>query len=96
MTTLTTKATQAIKLYQNAPNPFKAKTTIKLEIPETVGSAMVCIYDLTGRQLKCLPVGDRGTTQVEIYGNELTSGLYHYGLIADGVLIDTKTMVLTN
>ena len=96
MTTLTTKATQAIKLYQNAPNPFKAKTTIKLEIPETVGSAMVCIYDLTGRQLKCLGVSGRGTTSVQIFGNELTAGLYHYALIADGNLIDTKTMILTN
>ena len=26
-------------------------------------------------------------------GNELTAGLYHYALIADGALIDTKTMV---
>jgi hypothetical protein len=67
-----------------------------MELPQTVGSAMICIYDLTGRQLKCLPVGGRGTTTVEVYGSELTAGLYHYALIADGTLIDTKTMVLTN
>jgi hypothetical protein len=88
--------TATAKLYQNAPNPFKESTTIKLEIPETIGSAMVCIYDLTGRQLKCLGVSGRGTTSVQIFGNELTAGLYHYALIADGALIDTKTMVLTN
>jgi len=89
------KATN-IRLYQNAPNLFKESTTIKLEIPESVGNAMVCIYDLTGRQLKCLGVSGRGTTSIQIFGNELTAGLYHYALIADGNLIDTKTMILTN
>ena len=84
-----------IKLYQNAPNPFKDLTTIKLEIPQTVVNARVCIYDLSGHQLKCLYVTGRGTTSVQIKGNELTAGLYHYTLIADGNLIDTKTMVLT-
>jgi len=84
------------KLYQNAPNPFRESTTIKLEIPETVQNAMVCIYDLNGRQLKCLPVNGRGNTSVQVFGNELTAGLYHYALIADGALVDTKTMVLTN
>jgi hypothetical protein len=94
--TATIGTPSATKLYQNAPNPFKESTTIKLEIPETIGNAMVCIYDLNGRQLKCLSVSGRGTTSVQIYGNELTAGLYHYALIADGALIDTKTMVLTN
>jgi len=56
----------------------------------------VCIYDLNGRQLKCLTVSGRGNTSVQIFGNELTAGLYHYVLIADGALIDTKIMVLTN
>jgi hypothetical protein len=94
-TSNTTMQTSAAKLYQNAPNPFKESTTIKLEIPETVGNAMVCIYDLNGRQLKCLTVSGRGNTSVQIFGNELTAGLYHYALIADGSLVDTKTMVLT-
>jgi len=84
-----------LKLYPNAPNPFKESTTIKLEIPETVASAMVCIYDLNGRQLKCLNVSGRGITSVQVFGNELSAGMYHYALIADGSLIDTKTMILT-
>ena len=95
-TTQSNTQTSAAKLYQNAPNPFKESTTIKLEIPETVGSAMVCIYDLTGRQLKCISATGRGTTSVQIFANELSAGLYHYALITDGSLIDTKTMVLTN
>jgi hypothetical protein len=94
-TTTTPAISNAAILYQNAPNPFKELTTIKLEIPQSVGNAMVCIYDLNGRQIRCLTVSGRSTTSVQIFGNELTPGLYHYALIADGNLIDTKTMVLT-
>ncbi len=88
-------ATKTIKLYQNAPNPFKLSTVINMDIPITVKSAMVCIYDLNGRQLKCLMVNGTGSVSVQIYANELNPGMYHYALIADGDLIDTKTMVLT-
>ena len=88
-------ATKTIKLYQNAPNPFKLSTVINMDIPITVKSAMVCIYDLNGRQLKCLTVNGTGSVSVQIYANELNAGLYHYALIADGALVDTKTMVLT-
>lgn len=89
-----TNQTNAV-LYQNAPNPFKQSTIIKIEIPQNVGSAMVCIYDLTGKQLKCLTVTGRGATSVQLFANELTAGMYHYALITDGVLIGTKTMILT-
>jgi len=91
---LTTQTTTAV-LYQNSPNPFKQSTTIKLELPQTIVNALVCIYDLTGRQLKCFTVTERGNTSVQINASQLTAGMYHYALIADGNLIDTKTMVLT-
>jgi len=48
----------------NIPNTFKKSTTIKLEIPETVGNVMVCISDLKGRQFKCLAVNRRGASFV--------------------------------
>jgi len=91
---LTSQTSTAI-LYQNSPNPFKQSTTIKLELPQTIVSALVCIYDLNGRQLKCFTVTGRGNTSVQITASELSAGMYHYALIADGNLIDTKTMVLT-
>jgi len=90
-----TSATQQILLYQNAPNPFKTATTIKMYIPQSVGTAMICIYDLNGRQLECLPVGGRGTTSVDVSGSMLTAGMYYYSLLADGNLVDTKKMILT-
>jgi len=90
-----TSQTSTAVLYQNSPNPFKQSTTIKLELPQTIVSALVCIYDLNGRQLKCFTVTGRGNTSVQITASELSAGMYHYALIADGNLIDTKTMVLT-
>lgn len=93
--TIVTNQTTKPVLYQNSPNPFKQSTTIKLELPQTIGSALVCVYDLTGRQLKCFTVTERGNTSVQITASELSAGMYHYALIADGNLIDTKTMVLT-
>jgi len=93
--TIATNQTTKPVLYQNSPNPFKQSTTIKIELPQTIGSALVCIYDLTGRQLKCFTVTERGNTSVQINASQLSAGMYHYALIADGNLIDTKTMVLT-
>jgi hypothetical protein len=83
------------RLDQNAPNPYTESTIIKVDIPLSIQNAMLCIYDLTGRQLKCKIITDRGNTAVQIFGYELSPGLYHYALIVDGNLIDTKTMILT-
>jgi len=74
---------------------FDYTGTDRGDFPQTVGNAMVCIYDLNGRQLKCLSVGGRGTTSVQVSGYELSAGMYHYALIDDGGLVDTKTMILT-
>jgi len=31
-----------------------------------------------------------------IYGNELEAGIYLYSIIADGKIVDTKKMILTD
>ncbi len=85
----------AARLYQNTPNPFTVSTSIRFTLPETVSNAAVYIYDLQGKQLKSIPVMDRGTSQVTINGSELQAGMYVYALVADGQLVDTKQMILT-
>lgn len=83
-------------LSQNKPNPFSASTRIECTLPETVGSAYLCVYDLQGKQLKKITVEGRGTTGVTIDGSELAAGMYIYALIADGMEIDSKRMILTD
>ena len=92
---IVTPENSVLTLYQNAPNPFKENTTIKMLIPQAINKALLTIYDLTGKQLKSFSITDRGTVSLTINGTDLSAGMYHYALIADGSLVDTKTMILT-
>jgi len=85
----------AAKLYQNAPNPFSTQTTIKFEIPSSVGNAQLYICNMTGTLLKTIPINQRGSGNVTVTGNELKAGMYLYSLVDDGKIIDTKQMLLT-
>lgn len=84
------------KLYQNTPNPFSAQTTVKFEIPETVQNAQLHICNMTGTLLKTISINQRGAENVTINANEFVAGMYLYSLVADGKIVDTKQMLLTN
>lgn len=94
--TLTLQGNTKNVLYQNAPNPFSQSTTIEYSLAENVQKAMICIYDMNGTQLKCIPLHLTGYGNITINGSELKTGMYIYSLLADGQLIDTKRMVLTD
>ena len=66
-----------------------------MTIPENVRVATVMIYNLEGKQMKNVQVSDRGQVSVKISGSELSAGMYLYALIADGKVVDTKRMILT-
>jgi hypothetical protein len=83
---------QAI-LYQNNPNPWKETTEIRYELPEGATDAAIYISDLSGKLLKTLPATDSGV--VTLKGADLKAGIYAYSLVVDGVIIDTKKMLLT-
>ena len=46
-------------LYQNSPNPFSLSTVIKYYLPEEVNTALLCIYDMNGRQIKQTVLSER-------------------------------------
>lgn len=83
-------------LKQNKPNPFKTTTVIQCTVPESVSNAMICVYDLNGQQKLHRDIQQRGTIDVTIEGNTMSSGMYIYTLICDGVEIDSKRMILTD
>lgn len=84
------------KLFQNAPNPFDETTTIKYSLDEAISSAYIYLYDMSGKQIRRIELPNIGTGEVTISGGELDAGMYMYSLVADGDLIGTKQMLLTD
>ena len=81
-------------LYQNTPNPFKEQTTIRFSLADDARDASVCIFDMTGKMLKNLPISS-GETSVSVNGWELGQGMFLYTLIVNGKEVDTKRMIIT-
>ncbi len=81
-------------LYQNTPNPFKEQTTIRFSLADDARDAAICIFDMTGKMLKKLPVSS-GETSVRVNGWELGEGMFLYTLMVNGCEIDTKRMIIT-
>ena len=82
------------KLYQNTPNPFKEQTVIRFSLADDVQDAAICIFDMTGKAIKKLPVSS-GMESVSIGGYELGEGMFLYSLVVNGQEIDTKRMIIS-
>lgn len=82
------------KLYQNTPNPFKEKTTIHFTLADDARDAYICIFDMTGKPVKKLPISS-GMDSVSFGGYEIGEGMFLYSLIVNGQEIDTKRMIIT-
>ena len=83
-------------LSQNRPNPFRTSTVISCVLPDGVSEAFLCVYDLNGNQKMRRDIPQRGSVDITIEGNTLTAGMYIYTLVADGIEIDSKRMILTD
>ena len=82
-------------LGQNRPNPFTSTTVIDCCVPESVGEALLYVFNMQGQTVETVAVAGRGETKVTIDGSKLQPGMYLYTLVADGFEIDTKRMILT-
>jgi len=85
-----------VRLFQNTPNPFSVSTTIRYYVPQSVNKAVINIYNMNGTQLKSIQLHQTEEGSIEINGGEFNAGMYLYALIADGQIIDTKRMILTD
>mgnify|MGYP001066089340 CR=1 FL=1 len=83
------------RLWSNVPNPFKRETRIRYALTDGVREARLCIYDLSGKQLSCHRLNDRGESEFTLRAASLQPGIYLYSLIADGNVVDTHRMVVT-
>ena len=84
------------QLFQNTPNPFRQNTTIGYILPKDTHEASIHIYDMSGTEFAAFPIDTFGQGELIINGGTLRAGMYLYTLIADGHMIDTKQMILTD
>ena len=93
-TTVSEHSSNGNKLYQNTPNPFKEQTIIHFKLADNVQDASICIFDMTGRLIKKMPISS-GMGSVSIGGWELGDGIFLYSLIVNGQEIDTRRMIIS-
>ena len=80
-------------LGQNIPNPFLGETEIPYNLPDSIFSAKITIYEnVTGRIIKEYHV--MGTGRIIFKGEDLGSGIYLYNLMVEDRIIDRKKMIL--
>ena len=89
-------AVSVSSMEQNVPNPFSRETEIKYNIVGQFRNANIHIYDLSGKQIKTIPVKQPGASSVTITSDQLVAGIYMYSILVDGKLIDSKRMVVTD
>jgi hypothetical protein len=80
-------------LEQNVPNPFAEKTTISYYIPLDADFAQILFYDQMGKQIGKVDITEKGNGQLNVFADDLHSGIYSYTLVIDGKAEDTKRMV---
>jgi len=90
---ITLSNSQSIILNQNVPNPFAEQTVINYRIDEDFSRAQILFYDVNGKLIQTSDIKTKGACQLNVFADDLTSGLYSYVLVVDGKIIDTKKMV---
>lgn len=92
-TSVELKNRNTIVLDQNTPNPFKEQTTIEYYLPDNVQRAQIIFLEQSGKLVKTVDLTEKGKGVLNVFANDLTSGLYTYSLIVDGQTIETKKMI---
>ncbi|MDP1746456.1 MAG: tail fiber domain-containing protein [Bacteroidota bacterium] len=84
-----------VVLDQNTPNPFADQTLINYFLPDNITRAQIIFLDQSGKLIKAVDLTEKGKGSLNVFANDLTSGIYTYSLIVDGQTIETKKMVKT-
>jgi len=81
-------------LGQNKPNPFSDATTIRCYVPDGSVSAVLMVYNMTGKMIESRKIDQRGNISIDLSLREFNDGLYTYCLVVDNVKIGTKQMAV--
>jgi len=90
------KMPKKFELYQNYPNPFNQSSIINVRC-SIGGVVKLKVYDINGKVVKNLidEYKAAGTYSIRFDAGSLSSGIYFYSLIVDGIVVDTKKAILT-
>jgi hypothetical protein len=83
------------QMSQNEPNPFTHETVVNYTLSETVQNAFMAVYDLAGKQITTFPIEHKGSSSLTLTSEKLTAGIYIYSIVADGKVMDSKRMIIT-
>ncbi len=83
------------ELHQNYPNPFNPKTKISYRVNK-LSQISLEVYDAIGNNVKRINDGIKspGSYNIVFEASSLTSGIYFYRLMANGIKVATKKMVV--
>lgn len=84
---------QSIVLEQNVPNPFAEQTTIGYFLPDNSIIAQMLFYNAGGKLIQSVDLKEKGKGQLNVFGSDLTNGIYTYTLVVDGKIVETKKMM---
>lgn len=87
------RSIESIILNQNVPNPFAEQTTIQYSIDTDFNRAQILFYDTNGKLIQTSDIKSKGAGQINVFADDLTSGIYSYVLVVDGKVVDTKKMI---
>lgn len=82
-------------LEQNYPNPFNPFTNISFSLGRSA-SVRIVVFDVLGREVSEL-INNRLNAGKHVFRFEaenLSSGIYYYSMFTDGILFDSKKMIL--
>ena len=81
-------------LSQNIPNPVNGSTIIKYNLPEGTSQASIVFYSTSGSAVKNIPLNvNEKSGSIALSSSELSSGMYIYNLMVNGVILASKKMI---
>lgn len=87
------KDEQSVILESNVPNPFAEQTTISYFLPDNVKKAQMLFYNVQGKLIQSVDLNERGKGNLNVFAQDLSSGIYTYTLVVDGKVFETKKMI---